>query len=106
GLNGIAAPQRPGSTTHIADRAAAPTATIGARPTQPKGQVARRRRASKSKRAGKSGAKPRAPRGSLLPEAEYELPMLRYLVREGGRAPASEVVNAVGVDLGDRFTPV
>lgn len=65
-----------------------------------------RGRASKSKKAAKSNSKqPRAPRGSLLPEGEYELPMLRYLAKVGGRAPAIEVVEAVGTDLAQRLTP-
>jgi hypothetical protein len=50
-------------------------------------------------------AKQRAARGSLLPEADYELPMLRFLAKSGGRAPASEVVDAVGAELDSRLTP-
>lgn len=61
----------------------------------------------RGKRPAKSAVpKKRAPRGSLLPEAEYELPILKFLDRSGGRAPASEVVGAVGEALGSRFTDV
>lgn len=71
--------------------------------------AATRSRAPKPKGRGKATArassKSRAPRGSLLPEAEYELPMLRYLAEQGGRAPASEVVEAVGIALKERFKP-
>jgi hypothetical protein len=46
----------------------------------------------------------RAPRGVLLPETEYEVPILTHLVQEGGRAPSREVVAAVGEQLADRLT--
>jgi hypothetical protein len=46
----------------------------------------------------------RAARGSLLSESEYELPILRYLVEHGGRAPSREIVDAIGEVLNDRFT--
>jgi hypothetical protein len=46
----------------------------------------------------------RAAPGTLLPEREYELPILRYLDDHGGRAPSREVVEAVGVALADRLT--
>lgn len=46
----------------------------------------------------------RAPKGSLLPESEYFVPILRTLVETGGSAPAVEVVEAVGEQLRDRLT--
>jgi hypothetical protein len=46
----------------------------------------------------------RAIPGTLLAEREYELPILRYLDRCGGRAPSREVVEAVGEELADRLT--
>ena len=46
----------------------------------------------------------RAAPGTLLPEREYELPILRYLDEQGGRAPSREVVQAVGAVLADRLT--
>lgn len=58
------------------------------------------------KRGRKSSIKcTRAPRGTLLPESEYELPILQVLAEAGGRAPASEVIESVGARLGDRLTP-
>jgi hypothetical protein len=42
----------------------------------------------------------------LLPESEYELPILRYLVEQDGRAPSREVVEAIGEVLKDHFTDV
>jgi hypothetical protein len=40
----------------------------------------------------------------LLPESEYELPILLYLSEHGGRAPSREVVEAIGETLADRLT--
>jgi hypothetical protein len=69
------------------------------------GAVVKKARAAKPMKKKSGSTKARAARGSLLPEAEYELPMLRYLAEQGGRAPASEVVEAIGIALKDRFTP-
>ena len=49
-------------------------------------------------------ARTRAPAGSLLPEAEYEIPMLEALVDLGGSAPSRDVVGLVGKKLGGRLT--
>lgn len=46
----------------------------------------------------------RAPLGSLLPEAEYELPILEELEDRGGRGTAREITKAVGERLKDRLT--
>jgi hypothetical protein len=46
----------------------------------------------------------RAVPGMLLPEREYEVPILRYLDERGGRAPSREVVEAVGDVLGSRLS--
>lgn len=46
----------------------------------------------------------RAAPGTLLPESEYEMPILRYLDERGGRAPSREVVEAVGKALGGKLT--
>jgi hypothetical protein len=64
---------------------------------------------SPRRRAKGSNGKPtrtRARKGSLLPETEYEMPILRYLVEHSGRAPSREVVEAVGEALADRLTPI
>jgi hypothetical protein len=45
----------------------------------------------------------RAAPGTLLPESEYELPILRFLEERGGKAPSREVVEAVGTTLDDRL---
>lgn len=54
--------------------------------------------------AGKADKPVRAVPGTLLPESEYEIPILRYLEERGGRAPSREVVEAVGEALGDKLT--
>jgi hypothetical protein len=59
------------------------------------------RRASSN---GKPAGRKRAPRGSLLPGDAYELPILSVLEEHGGRAPASEVIDAVGRIVADRLT--
>lgn len=47
----------------------------------------------------------RASRGSLLPQQEYEGPLLRALIELDGRAPTSEVVERTGAHLQDILTP-
>lgn len=66
---------------------------------------------SSSPRSGRSmsqkrkrGSGTRAPAGSLLPEAQYELPLLEALVELGGSAPTSEVVDRLGKTLDDKLT--
>lgn len=65
-----------------------------------------RTQGSKTRQARKGGpdSPTRAPSGSLLPEREYELPLLLSLIDLGGSAPYREVVDAVGKRLEDRFT--
>jgi hypothetical protein len=48
----------------------------------------------------------RAARGTLLPEREYEFPLLKALDAKGGSAPASEVIEDVGVALDGLLTNV
>src|SRR3954447_9169598 len=52
----------------------------------------------------RAAARSRAPLGSLLPEVEYEMPILRVLAKNGGAAPAREVVGTVGKLVGERLT--
>lgn len=47
---------------------------------------------------------PRAPRGSLLAEDAYEIPILQVLAEHGGRAGKNEVLDALESRLGDRLT--
>lgn len=62
------------------------------------------RASSKGKRQRRRG--PRAPVGSLLPESEYEEPILSVLGECGGSAPAREVIKLVGRLIDDRLTPL
>jgi hypothetical protein len=62
------------------------------------------KRSGGARRKGKAKASPRAPRGALLPESEYELPILRALDERGGSAPASHVIERVGELLAGRLT--
>lgn len=48
----------------------------------------------------------RASSADLLPEIEYELPILAALDEAGGRAPTREVLDAVGKALDGRLTAV
>lgn len=47
---------------------------------------------------------PRAPRGALLAEDAYEIPILQVLTEHGGRAGKNEVLDALESRLGDRLT--
>ncbi len=59
-----------------------------------------------SPKRGKSRKKrTRVPKGSILPEGEYELPILRTLDEMGGRGPTSEVIARVGKELDGELTP-
>lgn len=57
--------------------------------------------AAPEKANGQTG---RAAPGTLLPESEYEIPILHYLEDRGGRAPSREVVEAVGEALVGKLT--
>jgi hypothetical protein len=63
-----------------------------------------RRRSPKGQKAGKK--RTRVPKGSILPETEYEVPILRALVEMGGRGPTSEVIALVEKELDSRLTDV
>jgi Mrr N-terminal domain len=57
------------------------------------------------RRQGKlSAPSNRAAPGSILPEVEYELPILEELVARRGRGHATEITDAVGERLADRLT--
>lgn len=59
-----------------------------------------RRTQKKAKKKKQSGA-PRAPKGSLTPEGEFELPILRALDDGGGELPVREVLRSVGEQMSD-----
>jgi hypothetical protein len=64
----------------------------------------RRQPAHRRRRRSRSATK-RAQPGSILPDEEYELPLLEILDAHGGRAPTSEVLDELGERLNDRLTP-
>ena len=73
------------------------------------GQTTVNRQAGKprvEKRASTKGKRKRAPKGSLLPEADYELPLLQALSELGGSGPASTVVDRVGEKLSEKLTSI
>ena len=95
-----------GLDTNGDEAGAEPTASSDSPPTTKprttgRGEPGRRTR----RRNVRSSRSRRAARGTLLPEPEYELPILRYLVSHDGRAPSREVTDAVGEELDDRLTP-
>ncbi|MEW6153905.1 MAG: winged helix-turn-helix domain-containing protein [Actinomycetota bacterium] len=100
-LNGAAVPRPTALRDHGALQAPKPPTAKG--PSGGHRSPGRRVKPSGSSRTAPKA--PRAARGSLLPESEYEFPILSYLVECGGRAPASEVVEEIGRRLSERFTP-
>jgi hypothetical protein len=97
-----------GMTPSVRDHASAQPAGSAAGSVAAKGGAGSGRstaeaRSSRAK-AKRRSARPRAARGSLLPEREYEEPLLRALAARGGSAPASEVIEDVGAALGGRLT--
>jgi hypothetical protein len=63
------------------------------------------RRTKRGRKRRRDTGAPRAQTGTILPHEEYELPMLKILDEHGGRAPTSEVLDALGQRLGDRLMP-
>lgn len=59
-------------------------------------------RTPRPRRAKKRGRK-RAARGTLVPQADYELPILQVLDEKGGRAPSREAIDAIEPILGDKL---
>lgn len=72
-----------------------PTASASTRPR-------RRGKADGTKKRGRR----RAVRGSLVPQSEYELPILQVLVEKGGRAPSREVIDALEPRLSAKLKDV
>jgi hypothetical protein len=66
------------------------------RPRRQKQQRTRRRRRVESKRAQS---------GTILPDEEYELPILAILDSHAGRAPTREVLDELGERLHDQLMP-
>lgn len=65
----------------------------------------RSRTRSSRRRAARSSPAKRAQPGTILPDEEYEVPILAILAERGGRAPTREVIDALGDRLNGRLTP-
>jgi Mrr N-terminal domain len=63
------------------------------------------RRRSRGRRAKRRESVPRALPGTILPDDDYELPILAILDERGGRAPTREVLDELGERLRDRLMP-
>lgn len=75
------------------------------------GSTPRRRRMTgpakptRANRAKTKRRRTRAPKGSILQEEAYEIPILRALQELGGRAPSREVIGRTGELLDGKLTP-
>lgn len=76
-----------------------------ARPARSKGDGSRDRRAGRHSENSKPAKRRRAASNTLMPETEYQYPILRTLLDNGGRMPTREVVAAVGELLEDKLLP-
>jgi hypothetical protein len=93
---GRSAPKR-----HVGDSNGAGEKRPAAAARAPK---SRGRRDATAERTERSARVPRAPRGSLMKDEAYELPILQVLAERGGRAAKNEVLDALEPLLGDRLT--
>jgi hypothetical protein len=75
----------------------------GGRLESKKGSASRRTASPRRKTRPRS---PRARAGTILADAEYEMPILEILDEHGGRAPTREVIDALGERLDGRLTDV
>ena len=79
----------------------------GSQPNRPVVEAHGPSRSRRSKKgSGRKRERSRAPKGSMLPEESYELPLLTALQELGGRAPTSEVIDRVGELLEGELTAV
>jgi hypothetical protein len=105
GLHDLAPENSPaGEGAHEAARSTrdAPSGTTAAANGASKTKRSAPAQRSRSKRS--NSRPPRAPRGSLLKEAAYELPILQILAQRGGRAAKNEVLDALEPLLDDQLT--
>jgi hypothetical protein len=83
-----------------------PTQRAATRPVGASRPAQRSRQSRHSASSSGKRGRERAPAGSILPEEEYELPLLRTLVEAGGKGPSKDIIEAVGEKLGGRLTPL
>jgi hypothetical protein len=77
-----------------------------ASPSKRSGAASPGRAEARSTKSRKKRGRQRATRGSLVPQAEYELPILKVLDEKGGRAPSREVIDAIEPMLADQLKDV
>ena len=102
-----------GLTTAVAeaDVATAPTGTKRSSAAEPPiaGRAPIHERGNKQETTSTAMTEPSktlAPRGSRLPQAEYELPILESVIELGDSAPSSRVIKLTGKKLKARLTPL
>ena len=69
----------------------------------PASAIAAPTKPGKARRSKKRG---RATRGSLVPQTDYELPILQVLDEKGGRAPSREVIDTIEPILADKLQDI
>lgn len=79
-----------------------PSSEVATPPSTP----ARRQRPLAASTRKTTKKRTRVPKGSILAEEQYELPILRALEHLGGRVPTSEVVAQVEKEIGPRLTDI
>ncbi len=82
-----------------------PVVPLRPAPTSVDSGVREKRSRTSRKKTARTKGRSRAARGTVLPETAYELPVLRALQEQGGRAPATEVIERVGELLAGQFLP-
>lgn len=78
--------------------------TVAAAETRPRPSTPRVAAKAGTKGRKVKSPRPRAAAGTLLPEQEYERPLLQALVDAGGSAPSKQLIERVGELIGDKLT--
>jgi hypothetical protein len=82
----------------VPDSHAAPAVAATARSSRERAKTPQPKRSPKKRT--------RVPKGSILPESDYELPILRALQSLGGRVPTSELIAQLEKEIDPRLTEV
>jgi hypothetical protein len=89
----------PSAATDGGYPSAASNLSAGESSTPPPVSTTGQRSKKGSSKKKKSSSSTRVPAGSILPEDQYEMPLLRALVDAGGSAASRDIVDAVGRQL-------
>ena len=79
---------------------------IDAEKRRPKRNASKGQRTQQRRQRAKVTRLPRAKTGTILPESEYEIPMLEIISEHGRRAAAREVLDELETRLSGRLTEV